>query len=478
MQKTNYSFTQSQLAKITALKNKKILILGAGREGYSSYQFLRSLFPKQILTISDQNQSIKKTNPWKQAFQQDMYLVGIFGQHHLNCLTQFNLIFKTPGIPSTLPPIIAAKESNCLFTSNCEWYLRLAKGKIIGITGTKGKSTTSSLIAHTFNTSGFHTLLIGNIGHPPLSYLTQTTSKTISVMELSAHQLQDLKQSPHYAVVQNITSEHLDYYQNNQAYIAAKSPIVKYQKSKDYYIYCDEFKTSNDFAKLTPAQKLTYGLKPRPHYLAYAHGRALFYHDQKYHESIIDLKRLKLIGKHNLYNLLPALILAKHFQLTNEQIQSAFYSFTPLRHRLEYVATVNHISYYNDSLSTTPVAAIAALKTFGNKNIHLLAGGFDRHQNFNTFAAQILRSSVKTLILFPVTGKRLKKAVINLALKKKILVPNFFEVETMEDAIQIVNQQAKPHDIVLLSPASASFNQFKDYADRGDKFCTCVKNLL
>jgi UDP-N-acetylmuramoylalanine--D-glutamate ligase len=175
---------------------------------------------------------------------------------------------------------------------------------------------------------------------------------------------------------------------------------------------------------------------------------------------------------------MPALILAKHFSLTNQQIATAIYSFSPLRHRLEYVSTVNKVLYYNDSLSTTPQATIAALETFHNTPIHLLAGGFERHQNFTSLALLILKSPVKSIILFSPTGKRLKRTLIDLAIKKKKLVPDFYDAKSMSHAVRTAHLVANSGDIVLLSPAAASFGNFKDYADRGDKFCTAVKNLL
>jgi UDP-N-acetylmuramoylalanine--D-glutamate ligase len=469
-----------QRKKLAILNQQKILILGAGREGISTYKFLRFAFPTQTLTVADRL-PLSKLNPfWQKITAHDPYFISSFGKHYLNHLSDFNYIFKTPGIPPSLPPLQQALNSGSHLTSNTEWFLRLARGQIIGVTGTKGKSTTSSLLAHALTVNGKPVLLLGNIGTPALSYVTQTTPKTIIILELSAHQLQHLPFSPHFAIVQNITSEHLDYYPNQAAYLDAKTAIVKYQNSKDFLIYSDDFKTSRHFATLTPATKLCYGLHNHLHHLAFATNRAIFYRPTPSHlpQSILDRKKIKLLGKHNLYNLMPALILAKHFSLTNEQIATSFYSFSPLKHRLEYVNTVNKVLYYNDSLSTTPQATIAALKTFPHTPIHLLVGGFERHQNFTTLASLILRSPVKSVILFAPTGKRLKRTLIELAIKKKKLVPDFYDAKSMPQAVRTAHLIAQTGDIVLLSPAAASFGNFQDYADRGNKFCAAVKNLL
>ncbi len=475
------SLTKTQQRQLDSLSHQKILILGAGREGLSTYRFLRRHLPQQLLTIADHNYRHQLQTAWQDAFRCDNQLRFLCGPtQYLKHLSDFDLIFRTPGIPLTLPEIIHARQLGTTFTSNTQLFFQLARGTTIGVTGTKGKSTTSSLIAHLLKTAGLKTQLVGNIGLPPLDYLEELGSRTYTVLELSAHQLQDLHSSPHYAVVQNITSEHLDYYKNTATYIEAKTNIVRWQKKSDFIIYSDDFSTSKTFAQLTPAHQLIFGLKDAPSHLAFAKNHAIFYRSSHlpFPESVVDLKKVKLLGQHNLYNLMPAVIIAKQLGISNQQLATALYSFTPLRHRLEYVATINDVSYYNDSLSTTPVAAAAALKTFSSQPIILLAGGHERHQDFTYFAKQILKQPVKAVLLFAPTGKRLKRTLIDLAIQKKALVPQFYDVEDMTTAIALAARLSQPQDLVLLSPAAASFGIFKDYADRGDQFCHAVKNLL
>lgn len=473
--------SKTQLRRLHPLTQQKILILGGGREGLSTYKFLRRNFSQLPLAIADQNKKLKSSRLWRDIFIKDRRLSGFFGpENYLQHLLDYDLVFRTPGIQPTLPAIIQAKEKGVLFTSNTQLFLKLVRGKTIGVTGTKGKSTTSSLLSHLLQAGGKKVQLLGNIGIPALDLLEEIDGKTYTVMEMSAHQLQDLQQSPQIAVIQNITSEHLDYYKNTAAYVEAKSSIVRWQKPSDYLVYSDDFATSRAFANLSHAQKLIYGQKETPEHLAFVRGRAIFYRgpNDKLPRSLVDRKKIKLLGKHNLYNIMPAIIVAKHFLVTDEQIATALYNFTPLKHRLEYVQTIKDVSYYNDSLSTTPQASVAALQTFTDKKVILIAGGHERHQDFSHLANKIIKNQTRALILFPPTGKRLKRAVIDLAIKKKVLVPQFYEVEKMAPAVQLAAKIAQPQDVVLLSPGAASFGEFKDYADRGDQFCQAVKNLL
>lgn len=478
MLKKTWQPSAVQKQKLQPLSKQRILILGAGREGLATYLFLREVFPQLKLMVADCCSQKKLSADWQQYFAHDPYLTGSFGKHYLNCLPQITYIFKTPGIPPTLVPLQNFSKNGGIISSGTAWFFKLAKGKIIGVTGTKGKSTTASLIASVLNVGGKHTLLLGNIGVAALPLVKQTTSKTISVMELSAHQLQDLKVSPHISVVQNITSEHLDYYPNTAAYVSAKSSIARYQKKTDFLIYANEFKNSRAFAQLSAAKKLCYGIQDTPDHIAFASKTAIFYRPSgRPPIAMVKRRQLKLLGKHNLYNIMPAIIIGKHFGLSDELIARALSTFTPLRHRLELAGNYQGVTYINDSLSTTPQATIAALKIFASQPIHLLAGGFERQQNFTTLAQQILKQKIKSIIVFPPTGKRLKQTIINQAIAQKTLTGDFYSVTTMSQAMQLVKRLAVKGDLVLLSPAAASFGSFKDYADRGDQFCQAVANL-
>jgi UDP-N-acetylmuramoylalanine--D-glutamate ligase len=492
--------TKKQQRVLFHLSYPNVLILGAGREGLSTYRFLRHAFPRKILSVADQNDSANWSADFQEIIKTDSKIRVYSGSNYLQALAKFQIILKTPGIPPTLPEIQTwLADSRHTLTSNTELFFKLCSGRTIGVTGTKGKSTTGSLIFHILSQNNLPTILLGNIGVPPLDKLAQIKPKTLVVMELSAHQLQGLTISPHLAVLQNITSEHLDYYQTTQAYVDAKASLVRYQKKTDFLIYNLDFPVLRALAATNQAQQLTYSLKsPTPSNLVFVKNQTLFYRDFDHHppreESVANLRQVKLKGQHNLQNIIPAVIIGKHYGLSGEQIGRALKTFSPLRHRLEWVAKINNVDYYNDSLSTTPESVLAALAVFSKKQVILLAGGMERHQNYEPLTKQLLKSGqVPAVITFATTGDRLTSEVVvffrkhyspqvdsDAVFSKKHHLPEFHPVTSMSEAVLLAQKLAAKHStaVVLLSPGAASFNLFKDYADRGDQFIANVKNLL
>ncbi|MGD9128896.1 MAG: UDP-N-acetylmuramoyl-L-alanine--D-glutamate ligase [Candidatus Woesebacteria bacterium] len=518
------------------LANKSILILGFGREGQSTYQFLRKHFPKKTLTIADQRSLNKIDQKVKQIIKKDQFLKLNLGQNYLQNIEKFDLIFKTPGIPGHLKELQTAKKNKALISSNTQLFFEIIKAAnqeklasrpalkakqkkfpalieakniiTIGITGTKGKSTTSSLVHHLLKVAGLDAVLLGNIGSPPLSKLDQIKSKSIVIIELSSHQLADLNISPQIAIIQNISSEHLDYYNSTEEYVAAKSSITKYQKDRKYKVICnDSFPKTKKIAKLSQGQHFKFALKAKNDSIVYIKDNFVIVNKKilkivqtkqsipsqtpapcKEEVKIIAIKDIPLIGKHNLQNVMPAVLVARLFGISKQQIAQGIKSFKSLAHRLQLVAEIKGVKYYNDSLATMPDATISALQGFDSGKIILLAGGYERKQDFHDLAKEILKRKVKSLILFPTTGKRIWQAVKEQAstIQKKpgksqklqtLSLPKVNFVKDMRQAIKIAHSQAKTGDVVLLSPASASFGMFIDYRDRGEQFASQAKNL-
>ena len=468
---------------IEKLSNAALVILGLGTEGLSTYTFLRKHLPTQHILLIDEKPVAKLSSEWKEIQESDKQ-VSFSTQITEHLTSQLSerqlLVFKTPGISVHNPIIQAAQKLNAEFSSNSNLFfslVQLAQNqglniKTIGVTGTKGKSTTTSAIHHILSNSGITAYIGGNIGTPPLSIWEQilesaennvTQNSVFAVLELSSHQLSDLKFSPNYAVVLNITPEHLDYYKDFNEYMHAKAQICRYQTETDTTIFNSQQDLPTKIAYLSPAKKLTFSQEENivENWISYKS------------EKIIDLDSLAVIGQHTVLNLIPGSILAKEIGLSTQSIATALRSFKPLPHRLEIVGQFNQVSYYNDSLSTTPIATIAALKSFANEPIILIAGGYDRGLDYSDLAQAILDRQVKHVILLPDTGE------IILEEMQKRLVHNmgeiqFTETDSLESAVHIAKTISQPGDIVLLSPASASFNMFKSYQERGDLFRNLV----
>jgi len=412
--------------EIRELKDKKILILGFGREGRDTFLFLRKLFPKKVIGIADAKLGLVKPKLTK----------GYFGKDYLKAVKDYDVIIKSPGIPFKILPKSALNKivtQTDIFFANCP-------GRIIGITGTKGKSTTSSLIYSILKAGGFKVHLIGNIGEPVLSYIQKTTVNDIFVYELSSHQLYNLKRSPHIAVLLNIYPEHLDYYRNFKEYSLAKANITLHQSKDYYFVYNSKDKNVLEIARRTKAMKIPI--------------------QGKYYE--LDRNAARAV--------------ARIFKVPEKTIFKAISKFKGLTHRLELVGQFKGITFYNDALATIPEATIAAIKMLGNKVETIMLGGFDRKIDFKNLAREVLKSKIKTTILFPTTGEKIWEDILALSKRKK--TPKHFFVNNMKDAVKLAYSETGKGKICLLSTASSSFSIFKDYKEKGDLFKKYVKRLV
>ena len=387
-------------------KDKKIVILGFGREGKDTLKFLKKLFPQKKIGIADQK----------------------FDKNYLKKLKDYDIIIKAPGIPFkklTRNEIVKITTQTEIFFQNCP-------GMIIGVTGTKGKSTTAYWIYQVLRNAGKRVHLIGNIGEPVLSsFLLKAKPDDIFVYELSSFQLTNLKYSPHIAVLLNIYPEHLDYYRDFQEYIQAKANITKYQTKKDFLIYSSQSPIVRKIAQKSRAKKIS------------------------------------INGKYYELNRAAAKAAAKIFKVPMPK------KFKSLPHRLEFVGRFKGIEFYNDSLSTIPETAIEALDFLGDKVETMILGGFDRGLEFKKLAERINKSGIKNLILFPTTGRRIWQILCGLR-HRTIGVRSFF-VDDMKEAVKLAYKHTGKGKICLMSPASPSFGIFKDYADRGEAFKKYVR---
>ena len=435
--------------KLAKLREKKVLILGFGREGIDTFKFLRKIFPKKIIGIADQNKNVKF------QIQRAKNLKWHLGKDYLKSLKNYDLIIKSPGIPAKI--LRKFRRPSQIITSQTEIFFENCPGKIVGVTGTKGKSTTTTLIYKILKEGGLKVHLGGNIGKPVLNLLSSVSPRDVYVYELSSHQLMNLKKSPQIAVFLNIYPEHGDYYRNFKEYLNAKANITRYQKKEDFLVYNSEDKIVEEIAKKSQAKKIPF--------------------DATKYEFITNIRnKIPLIGKFNLKNIMAAIAVGKIFGVSDRNIKRAIKKFKSLFHRLEFVGKYKGIEFYNDSLATIPEATIEAIDALGDNLETIILGGYERGQDFKKLAKKILESDIETVILFPTTGERIWQSIIKLSGERfSAKLPKYFFVDNMGEAVKLAYQYTKMGKICLLSPASASFNLFKDYKARGNLFKKWVK---
>lgn len=450
--------------KIADLKNKKILILGLGREGLATLRYLKKHLPEQKITVADRSEEAKETLAGFTNLETQL------GEKYLANLDKFDLVIKTPGINPRTKEIEIARENGVVFTSATNLFFSEKQGKVIGVSGTKGKSTTSSLIYEIIKAGGFEVDLIGNIGKAALDFLENDNKNKLYVFEMSSYQLEDFQGLLDMAVLISFFPEHLDYHQNIENYFEAKTTLLRRVKEQGVIIYNSGFEKINGFI-----EKIRDDLKSKKiKEIAYA-GKSKYLVSKG--NIVIDgfnkigLTDIKLLGEHNLENMLAAFLVGKELGIGEELIWPVMKRFQGLEHRLEYVGRFREIDFYNDSISTTPESAVAALKAIGKNRVgSMIVGGLDRGYEFGELAKEIDKMGVESLITFPETGEKIAAAVENDSIIK---IP----VNSMQDAIEAVYKTCKPGKICLLSCASPSYNLFINFEDRGRQFKEFVKKL-
>jgi UDP-N-acetylmuramoylalanine--D-glutamate ligase len=445
-------------------QGKRVLILGFGKEGQAAYHYLTRNVPGINISIADSNENAAPGFTFAKSVP--LY----WGPLYLRSVQEADIIVKSPGIPLKSIPEIHHKK----VTSQTEWFIRGYRNQIVGITGTKGKSTTSSLLFHIFRESGIKSLLIGNIGTPALSVIDQIEEDTLVVYELSCHQLQEIQYSPSSAILLNIFQEHLDHYNNLEEYQLAKIQIALHQHPSDHFIYHSDDITIKTLLSRNKVRSDVYpfSMKNKRNNSIYVEQNSIvFNYKEKEHLLVDDIYDIPLLGDHNILNIMAASGQAFLKGVAVKGINRAVHSFQPLEHRLEYMGVYRGISFYNDSISTIPESTVQAIKTL--KDVHtLIVGGFDRGIDFTVLVDYLFISTVKLIIATGDAGAR-----IALELQHKGIIP--FEIITADDYQQVVSlalQKTPSGKMCLLSPAAASYDWFKNFEERGNIFKSLVKN--
>ncbi len=461
---------------IENLQDKTIGIIGVGQEGQAVTRYLILHKIKPILI--DQ----KEFAEWPEeivSIIEEQKLLYQAGEKALEALNDCKVIFRSPGFHRLNPKLLEAEKKGTIVTSQTKWFFEHSPATIIGITGTKGKGTTTTLIfeilkaAKSKNEINGQVFITGNIGkEQPLDFLPTLNNDDLVAYELSSFQLQDLTKSPHVGISLMVTSDHLDHHADLDEYHEAKKAITSFQGPDDYAIYNADYPASVVIGEYGQGSKFAISAKLQPQFGASINDEVIQLRllDKQMQ---INCQGRMLRGKHNLENIAAASLACAILGVDANTIEKTVKSFKGLEHRLEFVATKNGVSYYNDSIATVPETTMAAVNSFTEPAI-VIVGGSDKGVPFDSLVDFLkAKENVKGIVLMGETGKTIKELLEKSGTDKTVKGPfqNFDEV--MANAEQL----AEPGDVVLLSPATASFDMFKNYADRGHQFVAAVNKI-
>lgn len=396
-----------------------------------------------------------------------------FGKNSLSKLVGFDLIFRSPSCLPTNPALSAEADRGAIVTSEIEMLMKMCPCKIIGITGSDGKTTTTSLISCILKKAGYNCYLGGNIGVPLFTKLNEITPEDIVVLELSSFQLMGMDISPEISVITNITPNHLNIHKDYQEYIDAKKNIFKFQSPDGILVTNFDNEVTNNISKEANGKVIYFSSKQKLDDGYIVDGNVIKECDDKLRKHILNVKDVKLRGVHNYENICTA-IAATRTLADIDVIVDAVKQFEGVEHRLEFVREIIGVKWYNDSSSSSPTRTISGLNAF-DEDIVLIAGGYDKNLDYTPLAKPVV-DKVKTLILLGQTSGKIFD-VVKEELEKQNKTLDIYMCNSLTDTVATAKKHAKPGQIVLFSPASASFDMFKNFAERGEMFKDLVNKL-
>ena len=442
------------------IKNKKIAVIGIG---VSNKPLIKTLVEYGCtVTAKDKNNNIGD-------IKIELEKIGVkfeLGDNYLKDLTEFDYIFRSPGVKPFLPEIKEAIDKGVIVTSEIEEVVNLAPCKTIAVTGSDGKTTTTTIISEILKEAGYKVYTGGNIGTPIFSKLEEIKETDIIVLELSSFQLMTFKTSPDISVITNISPNHLDYHNDYQEYVLSKANIFLKEGNKELILNADDEMT-NKFKSIYHNKLKLFSLNKKSDCIAYLENNKLICNNTY----ICDKEDIKIVGIHNVANYLTA-ITAIFGMVKIEDIVKVIKTFSGVPHRMELINSDDNIKWYNDSIASSPTRTIAGLKSFKNKII-LIAGGYDKKISYEPLGKYLV-DKVKILILLGDTASKIKAVALKYDINNAIKI---VEVDNMEEAVKYANSVAISGDKVVMSPASASFDKYKNFEERGKHFINLVNNL-
>ncbi|HHW43029.1 MAG TPA: UDP-N-acetylmuramoyl-L-alanine--D-glutamate ligase [Desulfotomaculum sp.] len=448
------------------LNGKKVLVVGAGKSGLAVSRFLAAKGAR--VTLTDRKGGASFNPPLDSLVPPEVELV--LGHYPVMKEGDFDLVVTSPGVPWTAPPLVRARELGLPVTGELELAFHFARAPVVAITGTNGKTTTTSLVGRIFLDAGVRTLVAGNIGLPLIAGVEAYGPGDLIVVEVSSFQLETVRRfRPHVAAILNITPDHLDRHGTMEGYVQAKARIFAGQGGGDYTVLNYDDPITRELAGQCPGRVIFFsrqhnletGVFIRDGQIVIREGGALV--------SVVPAREVAIPGGHNLENALAAVACARVRGIGAEQLAHTLRTFSGVPHRLEFVAEINGVSYINDSKGTNPEASMKALEAYDHP-IVLLAGGKNKGNDFTAFARRV-KEKVRVLVVLGQCAAEMERAA------RAAGVEDIRRAADFREAVLIAHRAARPGDVVLLSPACASWDMFRSYEERGDLFKQIVREL-
>ncbi|MCR4290089.1 MAG: UDP-N-acetylmuramoyl-L-alanine--D-glutamate ligase [Candidatus Scalindua sp.] len=460
--------------KIESFKGKKVTVMGLGLfgGGVGAARFLASQGAE--VTVTDLKSAEELSASLKRL--DDLPVKFRLGKHNEEDFVNVDMLVVSPAVPNDSRFLQMACETSVPIDSELSMFFRLCPAPVIGITGSNGKSTTTSLLGEMLKEAGIKTWVGGNIGISLLENLEEIETDDVVVLEISSFQLEYLariEMSPHISIITNIAPNHLDRHKTMENYIGAKKAIIHYQQEGDYAIMNYDDPILKKWEGETKGRHLWFSTTKELEHGAFLKNNEIIINHNSTNTVIPCSTQINIKGIHNWQNIMAASYAAILMHADVESIKNAITGFAGLEHRLEYIHTTNEVQYYNDSKATTPEAAITGIKAFNSPTI-LIAGGYDKQVSLRRFA-QECAGNTKCVILIGDTAKTIQKLIQDITGKKT--KPEIYMAASLEESVKKASEVAEPGDIVLLSPACASFGMFANYEERGKKFKEHVRNI-
>jgi UDP-N-acetylmuramoylalanine--D-glutamate ligase len=445
------------------VRGKRVLVVGLGKSGIASATFLQTQGAKVTVSDSKSEAQLRQEIP----LLLDKGITVETGHHGERTFRDQDLIVVSPGVPVDQPQLEQARKQGIRVIGEIELAAQFVPGHVIAITGSNGKTTTTSLCGDILKAGGNKVLVGGNIGTPAISFAEQADDETWSVLEISSFQLETIESfRPDIAAILNITPDHLDRHHTFANYVAAKERIFENQRAGDYAILNADNEPCVEIGKKLKSHVLWFSRLHEVKRGAFVRGEKIIFHDAKSEHEIMPISDMLLKGAHNVENVLAAVCVGMAAGVKPAEIRKAVSQFKAVEHRLEYTATVDGVEYYNDSKATNVDATIKALESF-SKGVHLILGGKDKGSPY-TVLNDLLHERVKTVYTIGAAATKIEAEVSGVEV---------VHAETLENAVKLASQKAVPGDIVLLAPACASFDQFQSYEHRGKVFKDLVHKM-